>query len=212
MFWSFVRKHFKTIINGGGNIRDDIEFIEDKSVSCSESEMTETSSICHEKQSCSLVLKTNQQRPMKSSLADQRYTLDCQSCLLVEMGEKANYLPNMPCGDCGRIQRSPYTNLNIDREVSKSKTKAAKTNTVNFPSSAVSAKSQKCEDKNPVPQSRKFYTKDVVNQPKLEPGTNKRYTLDCHSCLLVEMGEKANYMGLPCDSCGRLSRSPYGYF
>ena len=34
MFWSFVRKHFKTIINGGGNIRDDIEFIEDKSVSC----------------------------------------------------------------------------------------------------------------------------------------------------------------------------------
>ena len=39
-----------------------------------------------------------------------------------------------------------------------------------------------------------------------------RYRIDCNSCMLVETGEKANYMGLLCGDCGRLPRSPYGYF
>ena len=48
--------------------------------------------------------------------------------------------------------------------------------------------------------------------------------MDCSSCLLVKMGEKANYsgmwceadfslqyssLGLPCEHCGNLPRSPY---
>ena len=36
---------------------------------------------------------------------------------------------------------------------------------------------------------------------------NVRYRLDCHSCLLVEIGERANYLGLPCETCGRKPRS-----
>ena len=42
---------------------------------------------------------------------------------------------------------------------------------------------------------------------------NVRYRLDCHSCLLVEIGERANYLGLPCETCGRKPRgasSPRG--
>lgn len=52
--------------------------------------------------------------------------MDCSSCLLVKMGEKANYSgmlqlgdlrpdftfkyssPGLPCEHCGNIQRSPY--------------------------------------------------------------------------------------------------------
>ena len=48
--------------------------------------------------------------------------------------------------------------------------------------------------------------------------------MDCSSCLLVKMGEKANYygmlyvgdftfkyfcLGLPCEHCGNIQRSPY---
>ena len=36
-----------------------------------------------------------------------------------------------------------------------------------------------------------------------------RLRIDCHSCMLVETGKKANYLGLPCESCGRPPRSPY---
>merc|ERR1712227_843251 len=43
---------------------------------------------------------------------------------------------------------------------------------------------------------------DARNEP--------RYRTDCHTCMLVQMGEKANYHDLPCEECGRKQRSPYG--
>merc|ERR1711936_1118918 len=58
-------------------------------------------------------------------------------------------------------------------------------------------------------QNVKVNTKEMVGGQEFD---NVRYRLDCHSCLLVEIGERANYLGLPCDTCGRKPRSPYGYF
>ena len=52
-------------------------------------------------------------------------------------------------------------------------------------------------------QNVKVNTKEVVGGPEFD---NVRYRLDCHSCLLVEIGERANYLGLPCDTCGRKPR------
>ena len=45
--------------------------------------------------------------------------------------------------------------------------------------------------------------REVVARPEFE---NVRFRLDCHSCLLVEIGERANYLGLPCETCGRKPR------
>ena len=36
-----------------------------------------------------------------------------------------------------------------------------------------------------------------------------RYRTDCHTCMLVQMGEKANYHDLPCEECGRKQRQVY---
>ena len=40
-------------------------------------------------------------------------------------------------------------------------------------------------------------------------GQDARFRIDCHTCLLVQTGERADYMGLPCGECGRVPRSPY---
>ena len=42
--------------------------------------------------------------------------------------------------------------------------------------------------------------------PRASPG---RFQIDCHSCLLDQSGEKATYMDLPCEDCGRVQRSPF---
>ena len=36
-----------------------------------------------------------------------------------------------------------------------------------------------------------------------------RYRTDCQTCMLVQMGEKANYHDLPCEECGRKQRQVY---
>ena len=38
-----------------------------------------------------------------------------------------------------------------------------------------------------------------------------RFSMECNNCMMVAMGEKASYMGMPCDSCGKVPRTPYGY-
>ena len=45
--------------------------------------------------------------------------------------------------------------------------------------------------------------REVVRGPEFD---NVRFRLDCHSCLLVEIGERANYLGLPCETCGQKPR------
>ena len=37
------------------------------------------------------------------------------------------------------------------------------------------------------------------------------FSMDCTNCMMVAMGEKATYMGMPCDNCGKIPRPPYGF-
>ena len=61
-----------------------------------------------------------------------------------------------------------------------------------------------------IPQQRQVL--DQYPSPDAPTAYSNRFSMDCHSCMLVEMGEKANYMGLPCENCGKVPRTPYGYW
>jgi len=67
--------------------------------------------------------------------------------------------------------------------------------------------------------SRKFSLDASTSQPTQVPAEfsnpgascmySSRFSMDCASCMLVEMGEKASYLGQPCDNCGKVPRTPY---
>ena len=50
----------------------------------------------------------------------------------------------------------------------------------------------------------------LMAYPDPAPRTSPdRFQIDCHRCLLVQTGEKATYMDMPCEDCGRVQRSLY---
>ena len=56
----------------------------------------------------------------------------------------------------------------------------------------------------------------IVEKPGRHDGACGRvysdsFTMECNNCMMVAMGEKATFMGMPCDTCGKIPRPPYGY-
>merc|ERR1712211_24136 len=57
---------------------------------------------------------------------------------------------------------------------------------------------------------RSWGSLDALAPPSTPEHRRYRYPVECNQCMLVQTGEKAHYLGLPCDACGQLPRSPYG--
>merc|ERR1712107_65056 len=57
---------------------------------------------------------------------------------------------------------------------------------------------------------RSWGSLDALAPPSTPEHRRDRYPVECNQCMLVQTGEKAHYLGLPCDACGQLPRSPYG--
>ena len=208
-----------------------------------------------------------------------RFRTDCNSCMLVETGEKANYL-GLPCESCGRPPRSPYPLHSTPTKTTKKKEKFfpmvkkhmksfmkvskkkdfenvgkedhsqdelyEKTNVEHFVSPTTTRKemqnfnfganeklsftpqrmrremeytNERAEKVSVLTRFSKFVKIFVQNSFRESSNTQvvdqrvNRFRVDCHSCMLVETGEKASYLGLACGDCGRVPRSPYhGYF
>jgi len=58
--------------------------------------------------------------------------------------------------------------------------------------------------------SRSWGSLDALAPPTTPEHRRYRYPVECNQCMLVQTGEKAHYLGLPCDACGQMPRSPYG--
>jgi len=54
---------------------------------------------------------------------------------------------------------------------------------------------------------RSWGSLDALAPPSTPEHRRYRYPVECNQCMLVQTGEKAHYLGLPCDACGQLPRS-----